>query len=113
MRRRRWGNKMPPPGRGEKYNALDFELYLSYTRDMKTAISIPDPLFNSVERMAHKLNVSRSEFFANAAKTYIDHVKNQSVTDKLNKIYSKNRKESQLPKDFAAMQAASLPGDEW
>jgi len=48
--------------------------------------------------MAHRLNVSRSEFFANAAKAYIDQVKNQSVTDKLNKIYSANRKESQLSK---------------
>jgi metal-responsive CopG/Arc/MetJ family transcriptional regulator len=80
---------------------------------MKTAISIPDPLFNSVERMAHKLNVSRSEFFANAAKAYIDQVKNQSVMDKLNKIYSANRKESQLSKDIAAMQAGSVPGEEW
>jgi metal-responsive CopG/Arc/MetJ family transcriptional regulator len=80
---------------------------------MKTAISIPDPLFNSVERMAHRLNVSRSEFFANAAKAYIDQVKNQSVTDKLNKIYSSSRKESSIAKDMAAMQASSVPGEEW
>ena len=80
---------------------------------MKTAISIPDPLFNSVERMAHRLNVSRSEFFANAAKAYIDHIKNQSVTDKLNKIYLASRKEFQLSKEMAAMQASSVPGEEW
>ena len=80
---------------------------------MKTAISIPDPLFNSVERMAHRLNVSRSEFFANAAKAYIDHVKNQSVTDKLNKIYSASRKEFKLSKEMATMQASSAPGEEW
>ena len=79
---------------------------------MKTAISIPDPLFNSVERMAHKLHVSRSEFFANAAKAYLDYVKNQSVTERLNKIYSVNRKESQLSKDIATMQAESVPGEE-
>ena len=80
---------------------------------MKTAISIPDPLFNSVERMAHRLNVSRSEFFANAAKAYIDRVKNQSVTEKLNKFYSASRKEFQLSKEMAAMQASSVPGEEW
>jgi metal-responsive CopG/Arc/MetJ family transcriptional regulator len=80
---------------------------------MKTAISIPDPLFNSVERMAHKLNVSRSEFFANAAKAYIDQVKNQSVTDRLNKIYSENRKELHLSKELSAMQASSIPGEKW
>lgn len=80
---------------------------------MKTAISIPDPLFNSVERMAHRLNVSRSEFFANAAKSYINQVKNQSVTDRLNKIYSERRKEFQLSKELSTMQASSIPGEEW
>jgi metal-responsive CopG/Arc/MetJ family transcriptional regulator len=80
---------------------------------MKTAISIPDPLFNSVERMAHRLNVSRSEFFANAAKAYIDQVKNQSVTDRLNKVYSENRKELHLSKELSTMQASSIPGEKW
>ena len=80
---------------------------------MKTAISIPDPLFNSVERMAHRLNVSRSEFFANAAKAYLDQVKNQSVTEKLNKIYSVSRREFQISKEIATMQASSVPGEEW
>ena len=80
---------------------------------MKTAISIPDPLLNSVERMAHRLNVSRSEFFANAAKAYIDQVKNQSVTDRLNKVYSENRKELHLSKELSTMQASSIPGEKW
>ena len=94
-------------------NSFDFELYLSYTKDMKTAISIPDPLFNSVELMAHKLNVSRSEFFANAAKAYIDNVKKQSSTYKLNKIYSATGKESHISKEISTMQASSVPGEEW
>jgi metal-responsive CopG/Arc/MetJ family transcriptional regulator len=80
---------------------------------MKTAISIPDPLFHSVERMAHKLHVSRSEFFANAAKAYIALVKNQSVTDKLNKVYSSNENMSSLPKEMAIIQAVSIHGEEW
>ena len=34
---------------------------------MKTAISLPDPLFRSAERAAHRLRMSRSRFFAAAA----------------------------------------------
>jgi metal-responsive CopG/Arc/MetJ family transcriptional regulator len=80
---------------------------------MKTAISIPDPLFNSIERMAHQLNVSRSKFFANAAKAYIEQVKNQSVTDRLNKVYSERSSDSSIPREIAAMQTASIRGEEW
>jgi hypothetical protein len=54
---------------------------------------------------------SESEFFANAAKAYIDQVKNQSVTDRLNKIYSENRKELQLSKEISTMQASSIPDE--
>ena len=33
---------------------------------MKTAISLPDPLFKSADALARRLGVSRSELFANA-----------------------------------------------
>ena len=38
---------------------------------MKTAISVPDSIFVEVERHAKSLGVSRSEFFADAARRYI------------------------------------------
>ncbi len=38
---------------------------------MKTAISIPDPLFKQVERLRKKLRISRSELFARAAERFI------------------------------------------
>ena len=39
---------------------------------MKTAISVPDPVFERVDREAKRLGVSRSEFFAKAAERYLD-----------------------------------------
>lgn len=55
---------------------------------MKTAISIPDDLFLTVEEMAKKLNVSRSQFFAEAVRDYIAKQNNRELFKTLNKVYS-------------------------
>jgi metal-responsive CopG/Arc/MetJ family transcriptional regulator len=39
---------------------------------MKTAISLPDETFQQVTRKAAELGISRSEFFARAARRYLD-----------------------------------------
>lgn len=39
---------------------------------MKTAISLPDELFDRVNRSAKRLGISRSEFFARAVARYIE-----------------------------------------
>ena len=54
---------------------------------MKTAISIPDPLFEAAERMAHRLAVSRSELYARAMADYLERHKYQNVTKALNKVH--------------------------
>lgn len=43
----------------------------SYTFGMKTAISIPDDLFDQVELCSRRLRVSRSRLFADAAREYL------------------------------------------
>lgn len=45
---------------------------------------------------------------ANIAKTKIELLKNRSVTDRLNKVYSLKSTESQLPEELIAMQALSI-----
>lgn len=80
---------------------------------MKTAISLPDPLFRKVERLAGELHVSRSEFFADAAKAYIEQVTKQSVTERLNAVYPPQSTGQAMPKEMVAMQAASIPRDTW
>lgn len=51
---------------------------------MKTAISVPDETFAQVERSAKCLGVTRSEFYARAARFYLEHLEQQSLTNEIN-----------------------------
>lgn len=51
---------------------------------MKTAISIPDPVFRQVEEHAHRLGLSRSEFFTRAAARWIDELDEDDLTAAIN-----------------------------
>jgi hypothetical protein len=47
---------------------------------MKTAISLPDDTYEQASRRAAELGISRSEFFARAARRYLDELGTQSLT---------------------------------
>ena len=47
---------------------------------MKTAISIPTPIFREAERAARTLGVSRSEFFARAAAQLVTALREDRIT---------------------------------
>ncbi|HWE87897.1 MAG TPA: CopG family transcriptional regulator [Pseudonocardiaceae bacterium] len=51
---------------------------------MKTAISVPDETFAQVERSVKRLGVTRSEFYASAARYYLAHLDQQSLTNEIN-----------------------------
>jgi metal-responsive CopG/Arc/MetJ family transcriptional regulator len=51
---------------------------------MKTAISLPDSIFERASHRANDLGMSRSEFFARAAEHYLDHLDAQSLTAQIN-----------------------------
>ncbi len=51
---------------------------------MKTAISVPDGIFESVNRWVSVLHVSRSEFFTRAAQRYMDDLAAQTLTEQIN-----------------------------
>lgn len=51
-----------------------------YTPRVKTAISIPDDTFDAATRRAAELGISRSEFFAVAARRYLDELDRMSLT---------------------------------
>ena len=55
-----------------------------YTHAMKTAISVPDVLFHEVERRLRELGMSRSEFYATAARRFLDDLDGESLTDEIN-----------------------------
>lgn len=50
---------------------------------MKTAISLPDDIFEQATRQAAELGVSRSEFFARAARSYLDEIMARSLTQQI------------------------------
>ncbi len=60
-----------------------------YTQGVKTAISMPDELFDRVCRQAVALGMSRSEFFARAAQRYLDELSADSLTTQINTALEK------------------------
>ena len=78
---------------------------------MKTAISIPDPIFLAAENMAKRLGMSRSELFTAAMSEYMDSHKYQNITETLNKIYSQSSEK--LDPNIAVMQMKSVFKEDW
>lgn len=78
---------------------------------MKTAISLPDPLFRAADELAARLGVSRSELFQRAMESFLREHDEQHVTEALNKVYA--LESSAITIDLARMQTASLPAEDW
>lgn len=78
---------------------------------MKTAISVPDEVFEAAERAAKKLGVSRSEFYSNAVRDFIERYGREGITQSLDNVYASS--ESGVDKALAAMQWSSIPKEEW
>jgi len=78
---------------------------------MKTAISIPDDVFSRAERFAHRRKMTRSALFTQAVDEYLQHHRDDDVTQKLNEVYASE--DSSLDPVFARLQSLSLPKEEW
>lgn len=78
---------------------------------MKTAISIPDPIFQAAELFAHHFGISRSELYAKALEEYIASRRFMNVTDALNKIYGEEP--PTLDDELYSMQIKSIPHEAW
>jgi metal-responsive CopG/Arc/MetJ family transcriptional regulator len=53
---------------------------------MKTAVSIPDDVFEKVERLARRGKRSRSEVFSAALREYVARHSPDEVTDAINRV---------------------------
>jgi antitoxin MazE6 len=56
-----------------------------YTRGMKTAISIPDAIFEEAERLARRTKRSRSEIYSRALADYIARHSDDRVTEAMDR----------------------------
>jgi hypothetical protein len=57
---------------------------------MKTAISIPDPLFNAADKVARRLGISRSELYQRAIEHFLQQQSGDVVRESLDKVYGKS-----------------------
>jgi len=78
---------------------------------MKTAISIPDPIFNEAEGLASRLGISRSQLYAKAVAEYTKSRQSVNITEALNKVYSKQG--NKLDDTLSSMQFKSIQQEEW
>ncbi len=54
---------------------------------MKTAVSLPDSLFEEAESTARELGLARSQLYAKAIEEFLAHRKKEYVTEALNRFY--------------------------
>jgi hypothetical protein len=80
---------------------------------MKTAISIPDRVFESAEKLAARLGVSRSQLYARALANFVEKHREDLITSRLNEIYGPDRENSTLDRGSAVLQSLSLPREKW
>ena len=57
-----------------------------YTKSMKTAISLPDPLFHAADRLAKRAHKSRSQLYADALREYLTRHAPDEVTEAMNQV---------------------------
>jgi hypothetical protein len=65
-----------------------------YTSGAKTAISLPDDTYEQATKQAAELGISRSEFFARAARSYFDQLAAHSLTRQINEALQTTKDDS-------------------
>ena len=77
---------------------------------MKTAISLPDAIFEQAEAVAKRLVMSRSELYTEALKVYLQRYNREQILLKLNEVYEES---SELDPVMSKMQFMSLQREDW
>jgi hypothetical protein len=77
---------------------------------MKTAISLPDPIFHSAERLAARLGISRSELYRRAIETLLERHDQSTITSQLDAIYGTGATDPGLDPDLAVLQSQAIRG---
>jgi len=78
---------------------------------MKTAISIPDPLFREAELLSKRLHIPRSQLYARALERYVRDQRSKGITEALNAVYE--AESSELDPVISQLQAEALGEEEW
>ena len=71
---------------------------------MKTAISLPDGIFEEAERFARERGMSRSELYASAIAAYLKAERFLGTRARLDAVYGRGAAAAEFP---------PLPGEDW
>ena len=78
---------------------------------MKTAISIPDQLFQEADHYAKNHGFSRSQLYARAVEQFLKRHPADHITKQLNKVYS--TESAKLDATLSSMQLDSIELEKW
>jgi predicted transcriptional regulator len=78
---------------------------------MKTAVSLPDELFNAADQLASRLGLTRSRLFSTAVAEFIARHKTSRITERLNAVYA--AEESRLDPDVKHAGDETLRRSAW
>jgi hypothetical protein len=78
---------------------------------MKTAISIPDPIYLAAEQLARRLGMTRSDLYATAVDTFVKAHQDDQITAELDQLYASEQ--SALDSVSDRLQALSVNWEEW
>ncbi len=76
---------------------------------VKTAVSIPDQIFEAAERVSKRMGVSRSRLYTLAIEQLIERQQGRGIQELLDEIYA--TEDSHLDETLADMQTASIKGN--
>jgi predicted transcriptional regulator len=82
-------------------------------RTLKTAISIPDEIFEQAERLAKTRGWSRSELYAKAVSAFVQSERFSGVREKLDAVYADAADDSTVEPLIADAQARSMAKENW
>jgi len=80
---------------------------------VKTAISVPDDTFEQASKQAAELGISRSEFFARAARRYLDELASRSLTQQVNEALRVAGSDDSAAAAAQSGRQRLAAGDEW
>jgi predicted transcriptional regulator len=77
-----------------------------YSAVVKTAVSIPDPIFEAADRLARRRKISRSELYAEALARLLDLDDASHITERLDDVHA--GRASELGDGLATLQSAAI-----
>ncbi len=90
------------------FSCLRYGITKVILRRVKTAISIPDEIFEQAERLARIRGWSRSELYANAVSAFVNSERFLGVREQLDAVYGADMKDSAVDPLLAEAQARSI-----